>query len=504
MSNADVIAIAAVTLVSVAIGLWGVRVSRSTSDFLVASRTVTPFWNASAIGGEYLSAASFLGIAALVYLYGIDMLWYPIGYTAGYLVLLLFVAAPLRRSGAYTLPDFAEARLESRTVRRVSAVLVVAIGWLYLLPQFQGAGLTLQLLTGVPEWVGQVVVALAVTISVIAGGMRSITFVQAFQFWLKLCAIAIPALVMVALWYRSPGSTFPAGDWAVPLSGFGDRDLAAYTTFSLVMATFLGTMGLPHVLVRFYTNPDGSSARRTTLIVLILLSGFYLFPPMLGALARSAAAPLADAASADVIVILLPNALVGGTAGQALTALVSAGAFAAFLSTASGLAVAVAGVLSQDVLKSRRGASGNSDSGVRRFRQGTVIAVAVPLALALVAGRLSLAETVAMAFAVAASTFCPLLILGIWWRRLSVTGALAGLIVGGSLAISAVLTSLMLGPFDSWWGALLIEPAAWSVPIAFAVAIGVSLATPSRIPANAERTMAQLHAPETVALRRSR
>ena len=154
MSNLDVIAIALVTLTSVAIGLWGIRISRSTSDFLVASRSVSPFWNASAIGGEYLSAASFLGIAGLVLLYGIDMLWYPIGYTVGYLVLLLFVAAPLRRSGAYTLPDFAEARMESRSVRKVSAALVVIIGWLYLLPQFQGAGLTLRILTGAPDWVG--------------------------------------------------------------------------------------------------------------------------------------------------------------------------------------------------------------------------------------------------------------------------------------------------------------------------------------------------------------
>ncbi len=481
MSNADVFAIAAVTLISVAIGLWGVRISRSTSDFLVASRSVSPFWNASAIGGEYLSAASFLGIAALVYLYGIDMLWYPIGYTVGYLVLLLFVAAPLRRSGAYTLPDFAEARLESRAVRRTSALLVVVIGWLYLLPQFQGAGLTLRQLTGAPEWVGQVLVALAVMISVVAGGMRSITFVQAFQFWLKLCAIALPALVMVTLWYRTPGASFPTDDWAVPLSGYGSRELVTYTTFSLVVATFLGTMGLPHVLVRFYTNPDGFSARRTTLIVLVLLSGFYLFPSMIGALARSSALPQVDPAQADVIALLLPNALVGGAWGQALTALVAAGAFAAFLSTASGLAVAVAGVLSQDVLTRRRGA-GQADTGVRRFRQGTVIAILVPLALALLAGRLSIAETVAMAFAVAASTFCPLLILGIWWRRLSVTGAMAGLVVGGTLAVGAVLAALILGPFDSQWGTLLIEPAAWSVPIAFAVAITVSLATPGRIP----------------------
>lgn len=502
MSNLDVIAIALVTLTSVAIGLWGIRISRSTSDFLVASRSVSPFWNASAIGGEYLSAASFLGIAGLVLLYGIDMLWYPIGYTVGYLVLLLFVAAPLRRSGAYTLPDFAEARMESRSVRKVSAALVVIIGWLYLLPQFQGAGLTLRILTGAPDWVGQLVVAVAVTITVIAGGMRSITFVQAFQYWLKVAAIALPAITVAAIWYRSDGPAFPMDGWQVPLSGFGGRDLAVYTTFSLVVATFLGTMGLPHVLVRFYTNPDGRSARRTTLVVLMLLSVFYLFPPVIGALGRAYAPELAATGQADVVALLLPELVVPQPWGQILTALVSAGAFAAFLSTASGLAVSVAGVLSQDVL-ARRGRTA-PHTGVRRFRQGTVIAVAVPFALALVAGRLNIAETVAMAFAVAASTFCPLLILGIWWRGLSVAGALASLIVGGGLAVGAVLTALLLGPFSSWWGTLLIEPAAWSVPISFTVAVVVSVFTPRSVPPHVARTFARLHTPETPASSRDR
>ena len=116
----------------------------------MASRSVSPAWNASAIGGEYLSAASFLGIAGLILAYGADMLWFPVGYTAGYLVLLVLVAAPLRRSGAYTLPDFAEARTESRTVRRIASILVVTIGWLYLLPQLLGAGLTVSLATGAP------------------------------------------------------------------------------------------------------------------------------------------------------------------------------------------------------------------------------------------------------------------------------------------------------------------------------------------------------------------
>src|SRR3954466_9819367 len=123
-----VVAVALVCLATVAVGAVGLRLSRTTSDFYVASRVVTPRWNASAIGGEYLSAASFLGVAGLVLAFGVDVLWYPVGYTAGYLVLLALVAAPLRRSGAYTLPDFAQLRLDSLTVRRLSAALGVGIG----------------------------------------------------------------------------------------------------------------------------------------------------------------------------------------------------------------------------------------------------------------------------------------------------------------------------------------------------------------------------------------
>src|SRR4051794_24955285 len=195
-------AIVCVVLATSSIGLWGMRLSRTTSDFLVASRTVSTTWNASAISGEYLSAASFLGVAGLVMAYGIDMLWYPVGFVAGYLVLLLLVAAPLRRSGAYTLADFAETRLGSRGARRLAGLLVVVIAWLYLLPQLQGAGLTLRTVTGAPSWAGAAVVTAVVLGNVLAGGMRSITLVQAFQYWLKMLAIGIPAIVLLAVWHH--------------------------------------------------------------------------------------------------------------------------------------------------------------------------------------------------------------------------------------------------------------------------------------------------------------
>jgi Na+(H+)/acetate symporter ActP len=564
---------AAVALVAVAtltIGAYGLRFSRTTSDFYVASRTVSPWWNASAIGGEYLSAASFLGVAGLVLAYGADMLWFPVGYTAGYLVLLVLVAAPLRRSGAYTLPDFAEARLESPLVRRVASLLVVLIGWLYLMPQFIGAGLTLRTVTGAPGWLGGLVVAVVVVLNVVAGGMRSITFVQAFQYWLKLTAIAVPIVFVLMVW-RADGApdvaaaapptvtaattvdvatetalrveqplvvggsgvvdgrpldsprTLEAGrhvvsggarlelaagsvvphveridaasgaEWALPLSGAGGREHPLYATYSLVLALFFGTMGLPHVLVRFYTNPDGRAARRTTLAVLLLLGGFYVFPVLYGVLGRIYTPELLLTGRTDAVVLLLPARAVGGLGGELLGALTTAGAFAAFLSTSSGLTVSVAGVVSQDVLR----------GGVRGFRVGAIAAVSVPFVLALLARALPVADVVGLAFAVAASSFCPLLVLGIWWRGLTDAGATAGLAAGGGLATAAVLATIVLGERSGWVGALLAQPAAWSVPIAFGVMIVVSLLTPGRVPRDVGRTMVQLHAPESLGIGRA-
>ncbi|MEV8309258.1 cation acetate symporter [Streptomyces flavidovirens] len=559
-----VAAVTVVVLATVLIGALGLRISRTTSDFYVASRTVKPGLNAAAISGEYLSAASFLGIAGLVLLQGPEMLWYPVGYTAGYLVLLVLVAAPLRRSGAYTLSDFAEARLESPQVRRLASLFVVGIGWLYLLPQLQGAGLTLEILTGAPDWVGGLVVALVVTGAVAAGGMRSITFVQAFQYWLKLTALLVPALFLVVAWlgddaprarfaepatfrehttvrvddtvpidldrplrvtvtgtvddrrhdrepvaldagvHRIGAGTelgFPAharvpekagsertgaSSWSQPLASSREEH-PLYATYGLILATFLGTMGLPHVAVRFYTSPNGTAARRTTLVVLGLVGAFYLLPPVYGALGRIYAPELALTGEADAAVLVLPDRMIGGVGGDLLGALLAGGAFAAFLSTASGLTMSVAGVLTQDVLPSR---------GVRHFRLATVIAMAVPLGLGIVTVDVPVADAVGLAFAVSASSFCPLLVLGIWWRGLTPPGAVAGLVVGGGAALTAVMATRAGLPADGWSHSLLAWPAVWSVPLGFLTMVLVSLATRDRIPAGTAATLARLHLPE--------
>jgi len=508
---AGVIAITLVCVVTLVIGAFGLRLSRTTSDFYVAGRSVSAGWNASAIGGEYLSAASFLGVAGLVYSLGVDMLWFPVGYTVGYLVLLVLVAAPLRRSGAYTLPDFAEARLESRRVRALASVLVVGIGWLYLLPQFQGAGLALSTVTGAPPALGSLIVAVVVLANVVAGGMRSITLVQAVQYWIKLTAISVPAFVLLAIWLwagqpGAPTGSGPGGSgvpgWSDALGGYGGRDHPVYATYSTILALCFGTMGLPHVLVRFYTNPDGRAARRTTLVVVALLGLFYVFTPVYGVLGRVYLPSLPASVRPDSVTLLLPQAMSPGLVGTLLSAVLAGGAFAAFLSTASGLTISVAGVIDQDLLDPRLHRSAGGDiPRIQTFRLAAVVAVLIPYAASWLTPNVSLADTVGLAFAVAASTFCPMLILGVWWRRLSVAGAAAGLVTGGVLALTATTFTVLGGVASSghgWLGALLAQPAAWTMPTAFVVAIVVSLATPSRIPAGTARTMVRLHAPEDV------
>lgn len=559
-------ALLAAAVATVVIGSWGVRLSRTTSDFLVASRSVGPRWNAAAISGEYLSAASFLGVAGLIAKYGADALWYPVGFTAGYLGLLLFVAAPLRRSGAYTVPDFAEFRLGSARLRKVAMLVVVIICVFYLAPQYQGAGLALKTLLGMPVWVGPVFVGAIVITNVVGGGMRSITFVQAFQYWLKLTAIAIPALALLGLFvtdrgelggplppsvdrettvqietdvvvqvvdpagirvtglldgntvrdatFGTPGEhtvgagaslTLAAGaatpvvagtpstgsEWIVSGGGLGGGH-PLYQVISIIVATFLGTMGLPHVLVRFYTNRDGRAARRTALAVIALLSFFYLFPVLLGVFSRLYVPQLLITGTADAAVLLAPGSAIGGVFGQLLAALVAAGAIAAFLATSSGLLVSIAGALATDVMRGR----------VRDFRIAAVIGGLIPIPLSLLVADIELSRTVGLAFAVAASTLCPLLVLGIWWRGLTAAGAACGLAVGGLVCGGAVLVAITGGIDESvlgGWPAVMVGyPAVVSVPVAFATMIGVSRFT--RTTPNVAQIFARMHLPERLGM----
>jgi cation/acetate symporter len=548
------LAVVPVVAVTLLIGARGVAAMRSTSDFLVASRRISPTVNAAAVSGEYLSAASFLGVAGLVVKDGIGALWYPVGFAAGYVAMLALVAAPMRRTGALTVPDFAEARLGSPALRRLSAVVVLVIGCLYLVPQFTAAGQVLGVVSGSPYWVGVVLAGAAVSVTLALGGMRAATYVQAFQFVLKLALFIVPAIWLVLqvgpgvreaalapveftrfdaptpVEFRldttvtltaptdvaiggsparlGPGPhlavagstwTFPAGA-AVPEVGGGppggpgwsrpllDPDGAGHpllATWSVLVATVLGTMGLPHILIRFHTSPDGRGARRTAAITVALLGAFYLFPGVYGLLGSVLLPQLYLSGTTDTVVVQLPARVDPGWAGTLFTALLTAGAFAAFLATSLGLLLAVSGALSHDLVPGT----------LRRLRFTPLAAAAGVVLLALPAASIDVGVLVTSAFAVAASTFCPLLVLGIWWPGLTARGAIVGVVVGLVSSAGVIGVDLFLGSPPGLAAILLGQPALWSVPLAFATMVLVSLR--GRPPAWAATAMLRLHLDES-------
>jgi Na+(H+)/acetate symporter ActP len=547
-----VLAIGLVLLTSLVIGVYGVRAARSTSDFLVASRRISPNWNAMAIAGEYLSAASVLGLAGLLLKNGLGTMWYAVGFAAGYVAVVALVAGPMRRSGAFTVPDFAEYRLGAPRLRKLCGCVVLVIMLLYLVPQFKGAGVVLALVSGTPYWVGVLLAGLVVSASIAAGGMRSATYVQAFHYVIKLAFIAIPAVYLVV--HAGPqtraealnpewGTHFPettpveftvgtrfsldepvtvtasggervefaAGEhtveagaeyvfpegapiphpaglpelgserWSSPLLDVGGYPL--FETWSTLLAITLGCMGLPHVIMRFHTSPTARTARRVAVGVIALLGLFYLFPTVYGLLGRVLTPHLVLLQGTDTVAVVLPAQAVPGSVGTVLTALVAAGAFGAFLSTSSGLLLALAGGLSHDLFQ----------GSVPRLRLAVAVGACVAVLLALPAQLIDINVLVVWAFTVAASTFCPLLVLGIWWRRLTLAGAASGLIVGAVTATGAVGWSILLPPAVGWLSVLLAQPAAWTIPLAFGTMVLVSRLT--RPPDWAEHAVLRLHSP---------
>ncbi len=596
-----VAAIIGVVATTASLGLLATRVVRTTSDFFVASRAVGPMMNAAAISGEYLSAASFLGVAGMVMKFGYDVLWYPVCYAAGYLFLLLFVAAPLRRFGAYTIPDYAEGRFNSRQLRKIAVFFVMVIGFFYMLPQMKGAGLTLQTVVHTPYWVGVVLVGAVITMNVVLGGMKGITLVQAFQFWLKLFALAVPVFVLLAIFgsysshleneagpevprfltaqtiaylpgtrlqfqtsteFSSPeggrlrlgGQTVPVGAgrtlrasagevtildplrltfaagqpvpnappgslWSHafgPLTGDSTEHpgLSLLYTYSLIIAIIFGTAGLPHILVRFYTNTDGHHARRTTLLVLALIGLFYLFPPIIGALGRSHAPELYAMGATDSVVLSLPTKAEPAWLADVLSAITAAGAFAAFMSTFSGLLVSVAGALAHDIYGKMIRPHASNRTRRQAFRLAAILAGGAAIVVGLFVDKFDINMLVGWAFAIAASSFFPLLVLGTWWKGLTRLGAAAGMLLGGLLASAAIVSTMLMGESGAAIGSggvvrgvdplvatLLAQPAIWTVPLSFATMITLSLLTRPERPEEVNQVMLRLHAPETLGLR---
>jgi Na+(H+)/acetate symporter ActP len=255
------------------------------------------------------------------------------------------------------------------------------------------------------------------------------------------------------------GAALGGGEWQRPLLDPGTDGYPLLSTWAVLLATMLGTMGLPHVLMRFNTSPGGRAARRTAAITVALLSVFYLFPGIYGVLGRVLVPELYLSGTTDTVVVALPSRVDTGWPGMLFTALLTAGAFAAFLATSLGLLLVVSGAIAHDLLP----------GGLRRMRFTVVIAAAVTVLLALHSTGLDAGVLVTWAFTVAASTFSPLLVLGIWWRGLTSAGAISGVLTGLLATSGSILFALFGPPLHGWLAILVGQPAPWTVPLAFAV-----------------------------------
>ncbi|MBI5766847.1 MAG: cation acetate symporter [Verrucomicrobia bacterium] len=559
------------SLITVAVTIWmgfrSARTSKTASDFFVAGRSVSVGWNASAISGEYLSAASFMGVAGMVMSSGYDALWYPVCYACGYLFLLLFIAGPLRRFGAYTIPDFAEGRFDSPLFRKIAVCFVLFIGFFYTMPQMKGAGTTLAyIFPGMPYWGGVVLVGAVITFNVALGGMKGITLVQAFQYWAKMFAISVPVFVLLAVYgfyNHQIGANAAPGEAAAPvaaqvverkplvekapkdaawISPFGPlttkavgtaaaalpaEQRAAYLaehqkpysllyTYSLIIALVCGTAGLPHILVRFYTNPDGVAAKRTTMWVMILIGIFYVFPPVFGALGRNLLPELYAAAGAkgtDKIVLELPRILNEryGVLGSILSGITCAGAFAAFMSTFSGLLVSMTGALAHDVYGRILRPESKPQERLVAFKISAVIVGVISIVLGTGVEALQINFMVGQAFAIAAASYFPLLFMSVWWRGMTMTGAATGMLGGGLAALACTsiinLSDLKKVDLAAFWAThpllriLCEQPAIWTVPLAIGLMIVVSKLTAEKVPGDIRMKMLVLHAPEKLGLK---
>ncbi|GGU42923.1 cation acetate symporter [Nocardioides albus] len=429
----------AVVAITVGITFWASRQTKTAADYYAGGRGFSGFQNGLAIGGDYMSAASFLGISGAIALSGYDGFLYSIGFLVAWLVALLLVAEVLRNSGRYTMADQLAYRMKQRPVRMAAATSTVVVSIFYLLAQMVGAGALVALLLGVEDQAVKNIVILFVGALMIfyvtVGGMKGTTWVQIVKAVLLMTGSALIVILVLAQFGFNLSELLGS---AADASGKGDAFLQpglkyglSFTSemdfVSLGLALVLGTAGLPHILIRFYTVPTSADARKSVLWAIGLIGVFYLFTLVLG----FGAAALVDPATLDkagnLAAPLLAQEVGGGegsVGGAVLLALISAVAFATILAVVAGLtltsSVSVAHDIYNSVIKHGK-ASEKDELKVSRWAAAGIGLIAILLAIP--AQSLNIAFLVALAFAVAASANLPAIIYNMFWKRFNTRGA---------------------------------------------------------------------------------
>ncbi|MCX9191396.1 cation acetate symporter [Carbonactinospora thermoautotrophica] len=483
----------AFVLVTLYITFWASRQTRTATDFYAAGRSFSGVQNGIAIAGDYMSAASFLGIAGLIALFGYDGFLYSIGFLVAWLVALLLVAELMRNSGRFTMADVLAFRMRQRPVRTAAGVSTIVVSIFYLLAQMVGAGSLVALLLGVKGAVAQNIVIVAVGALMIfyvtVGGMKGTTWVQIVKAVLLMAGTTLVTLLVLvkfdfnvsALLSTAAEQSGKGAAYLEPGLKYGATATSKLDFLSLALALVLGTAGLPHILIRFYTVPNAKAARKSVVWAIGIIGTFYLMTLALGFGAAALVGSKAIAASnkaGNTAAPLLAEAVGGGagsTGGAVLLAVISAVAFATILAVVAGLTLASSSSFAHDLYANviRKGQASEADE-VRAARIAAFVIGAISIVLSIFAQKLNVAFLVALAFAVAASANLPTILYSLFWKRFNTTGAVWS--IYGGLISSVVLvifspvvsggkTPLISGADFHWFP--LENPGIVSIPLGF-------------------------------------
>jgi len=512
--------------------------TKTTSEFYSAGRSITGFQNGWAIAGDYMSAASFLGITGLIAFFGYDGFLYSVGFLVAYLTVLLLVAEPLRNTGKFTMADVLAFRLRSKSVRAVAALSTLAVSLFYMIAQMVGAGSLVSLLIPQINFTTAIVmVGVLMLVYVIFGGMLATTWVQIVKAVLLMAGTVLLSVLVLAHYHFSIGEFFDAianihgtvknaAGTVVATKDFTQPGLlyngrwGSLGLISLSIALIFGTAGLPHILIRFYTVPTAKAARTSVVWAMILIGAFYIMTTFLGygaatlvgkanigvhvsgakATAFIAAHPdeapkLQEQLQKQGFIVPSPNnnlaapLLAGKLGGDLFLSFIAAVAFATILAVVAGLTIASSSAFAHDVwfniVKSGRESEGE-EVLVARIAAGIIGILAIVLAIAL--KTLNVAFLVGLAFAVAASANVPAIVLTLFWRRFNTTGTIVGMLVGlcSSLLLIAISPAVMGVDLPTVAVRHLIQapaifplenPAIVSVPLGFVAAVVAALLT---------------------------
>jgi cation/acetate symporter len=458
--------------VTMAITFWAARSTHSTSEFYAAGRSVSGIQNGWAIAGDYLSAASFLGIAGLISLYGYDGFMYSVGWLVAYITVLLVIAEPCRNIGKYTMGDILAFRNDPKKTKTVAALSTITVSTFYLTAQMVGGGVLIKTLIGIDYEVSVIGVGVLMLVYVVFGGMKATTWVQIT----KAVLLVTASLILVTMVWAPYGFSLPSylqavvadpdviaqvtkllGDKATTMSAedLGQRFLEPglflknpIDQISLGLALVLGTAGMPHILMRFFTVPTAQAARVSVIWAMGIIGGFYVLTLFLGTgaamLVGSAKIASVDAGG-NMAGPLLAQFLGGGAEslmGNFMLAFVAAVAFATIVAVVAGLVLAAASAMAHDIYVGViRGEKATPKEQVVAARVASVIVGIIAITVGILAKGQNVAHLVALAFAVAASSNLPAVFLTLYWKKCNTTGIILGMVVGSLTAIGLVMIS---------------------------------------------------------------